>query len=169
MLVLSVHYYSKVIGKCSPYVTKRKRQQTLNNLDLHLPIIEVTPVKITKTVNILSSAINSNNWCNDHLSSTNIDSTNNCVSSLSSFDLLNSPVTNSLSILQVESPKLKIMNRKSDLKNLPNIKINTPSILSVPLMDCLMYNENYQDPISIDPSTISSDDCLIDNQVKKVF
>ncbi|CAH8635298.1 unnamed protein product [Schistosoma intercalatum] len=157
----------QVIGKCSPYVTKRKRQQTLNNLDLHLPITEVTPVKITKTVNILSSAINSNNWCNDHLSSTNIDSTNNCVSSLSSFDLLNSPVTNSLSILQVESPKLKIMNRKSDLKNLQNIKINTPSTLSVPLMDCLIYNENYQDPISIDPSTISSDDCLIDDQVNR--
>ncbi|CAH8679217.1 unnamed protein product [Schistosoma rodhaini] len=163
----------QVIGKCSPYVTNRKRQQTLNNLDLRLPIIEVTPVKITKTVNILSSVINTNNRCNDHLSSINIDSTHNCVSSLSSFDLVNSPVTNSLSILQVESPKLKslkLMNEKSDLKNLQNsinTKINTPPKLSVPLMDCLIYNENYEDPISTDPSTISSDDCLIDSQVNK--
>ncbi|XP_018654852.1 growth arrest-specific 2-related [Schistosoma mansoni] len=163
----------QVIGKCSPYVTKRKRQQTLNNLDLRLPIIEVTPVKITKTVNILSSVINTNNWCNDHLSSIGIDSTDNCLSSLSSFDLVNSPVTNSLSILQVESPKLKslkVMNERPDLKNLQNsinTKNNTPPKLSVPLMDCLIYNENYEDPISTDPSTISSDDCLIDSQVNK--
>ncbi|TNN12790.1 Growth arrest-specific protein isoform 4 [Schistosoma japonicum] len=154
----------------SPYATNRKRHQTLNgDLDLQLPLVEITPVKI------ISSVINSSSSkCHGLM---DIDTPRNCVSPLtveSPVDLRSRLVT-SLSISQVKPPKiqlLEILDKNSEptdvqhCHNSMNAEGTSPPVLCIALTDCLAYDENFHYQLSTDYSSIS-DDCLIDNQVSR--
>ncbi|KAK4474432.1 hypothetical protein MN116_001588 [Schistosoma mekongi] len=150
----------------SPCATNRKRHQIFNgDLDLQLPIVDMTPVKISSVINCSSST------CYGLM---DIDSPGNCVSPLS-FEYpvnLKSPLVTSLSILQVKPPKIQLLDQNlepTDVRrgdDVMNAEGTSSSMPCVALTDCLASDENFQYQLSTNYSSIS-DDCLIDNQVNK--
>ncbi|CAH8638185.1 unnamed protein product, partial [Heterobilharzia americana] len=150
----------KMVDSLCPVATNRKRRQALllNDLDIQMPIIEITPLKITKKANVLPSVMNSNSVCYNS-SATDSDSADNSVSSYnveSSVDL-RTP-NNTLGVLHDDSP----IYFYREISNMIDTHYTSP-VPNLSLVDFLVYPESCEEHLS----TSITDDYLIDGQVNK--
>ncbi|CAH8872955.1 unnamed protein product [Trichobilharzia szidati] len=146
----------------SPFcnIANRKRRQTLliNDLGLQIPIVEITPLKITKKVDESSSFMNSKTVCCNDVKP-EIDPPEKFITYE---NLVDSKISDTcLKSLQVESAKLV----QEEVQQQVCIQ-DTSTILNVSVMDYLVYSEKCTENLSTDMSSIA-DECIIDIQVNK--